>query len=157
MLTARFYLKDSAVQSFIKRLEDKLPAEKGIVHWEKIQFSRTAVWNAPFVGHRTALWERTAVAVELFLQNDSLKTLDGSMDNNRQSNLKAGKAYKDLLKDNTQLMPDLEDVVKIQRVTNFLWGIGLGRLSSAIRRNRLTFEKMHKLTDQDWREIGIRN
>ena len=153
VLTGRFLLKDSAVQAYIQRLEAKLPADRGIVHWERIQFTRLGVWNAPFVGHRTALWVRTAIAVELFLQNDSLKSLDGTMES-RSQNLKAGKAYKDLLKGGTQIMPELEDVVKIQRVTNFLWSIGLGRLSSAIRRNRLTFERMNRLTDQDWREMG---
>lgn len=151
VLTGRFHLKDSAVQSYIRRLEDKLPPEKGIVHWEKLEYGRISVWNVPFIGHRTGLTERTAIAVEVFLSNDSLKNLEP--DFHAGANVKAGKIYNQNMASAAE--GNVEDIVKVQRVTNFLWNIGLGRLSAAIRRNRLTFEKISKLTDQDWREMGI--
>ena len=44
---------------------------------------------------------------------------------------------------------------KINSVCEFLREIRLGRLAPAIRRHRLTFSKISKLTDLEWREIGI--
>lgn len=40
-------------------------------------------------------------------------------------------------------------------MTRFLREINLGRLAAPIRRHKLTFEKIVKLTDLEWREIGI--
>ena len=49
----------------------------------------------------------------------------------------------------------MDEQMKIHKVTQFLRDINLGRLAGTIRRNKLTFEKMEKLTDLEWREIGI--
>ena len=43
-----------------------VPKPLGAVHFEKIEYGRLGVWNAPFVGHRTGFTQRTAIAVELF-------------------------------------------------------------------------------------------
>ena len=68
VLSARFRLKADAIASYINRLTKQL-GDRGVVHWEALHFSLTEVWTRPFVGHRTGLLERTAVACELWLPN----------------------------------------------------------------------------------------
>lgn len=48
-----------------------------------------------------------------------------------------------------------DEQVRLQRVAEFLRDINLGRLSSVVRRNKLTFDRIQKLTDLEWREFGI--
>lgn len=169
ILTARFLLKGQAVHDYIQRLEKKLPKEKGFVHWERLEFGRLEVWNVPFIGHRTGFTARTAIAVELMLQDGKELSYENMMQSfspeiegstgrgtligggimNKSSIITMESSSKNIRRD------VLDEQVRIQRVTSFLKEINLGRLSAAVRRNKLTFEKIIKLTDADWRTIGI--
>lgn len=154
IFSIRFFFKFRAVREFIRRLEQRLPPEKGVVHWERLEFGRMEVWNMPFVGHRTGLTERTAIAVELFLSD--AKGLDGA-DVAEERGPRASRTSRKLIAmpRMTDRKEAVEEQAKVQRVTNFLRDVNLGRLSGIVRRNRITFERIAKITDLEWREIGI--
>mmetsp|Transcript_20862 Transcript_20862/g.52672 ORF Transcript_20862/g.52672 Transcript_20862/m.52672 type:complete len:334 (-) Transcript_20862:842-1843(-) len=150
ILTVRYRLKTSAVQDYIKRLKKKLPSDRGVVHWEKLEYGRAEVWNMTFVGHRTGLTQRTAIAVELLIQDQASRVIEKAQ---MEKTAQQGKLYK--VDANSSRRDAVAEQLKVARATQFLRAIHLGRLSGQFRRARLTFEKIRRLTDADWRDMGI--
>lgn len=74
VLTVRFNQKGTAVNAYIDRLKANMPSDKGVVHFEKLEYGRMEVWNMSFMGHRTGLTQRTAVAIELWLMDRNAPT-----------------------------------------------------------------------------------
>ncbi|CAD7929318.1 unnamed protein product [Amoebophrya sp. A25] len=150
ILTVRYRLKVSAVMDYIKRLKKKIPAEKGVIHHEQLEYGRAEVWNMTFVGHRTGLTQRTAIAAEIFIQDQASRVIEKA---EQEKTAQQGKLFKvDAM---SQRRDAVAEQLKVARATQFLRAINLGRLSGQFRRARLTFEKITRLTDTDWRELGI--
>lgn len=168
IFSVRFTLKSMQIRSYIERLDDKLQGDLekggkplGAVHFERIEYSRTEIWNHPFVGHRTGFVQRTALAVELFLDNPEIVAANKQKmqaQNEAMARKKAaGDAEEASQKKKKQI--DWSQVetpgMEINKVMDFLQQIHLGRLAATIRRSRMTFDRMEKLTDLEWRDLGV--
>ncbi|CAD7941355.1 unnamed protein product [Amoebophrya sp. A120] len=150
ILTVRYRLKVIAVQDYVKRLKKRIPADKGIIHSENLEYGRAEVWNMSFVGHRTGLTQRTAIAAELWIQDQASRVIEKAQN---ERTAQQGKLYK--VDNNSSRRDAVAEQLKVARATQFLRAINLGRLSGQFRRARLTFEKIRRLTDADWRDMGI--
>jgi len=164
--TIRFTLKGWEISKFVARL-DKHVSGKGCVHFEKLEYTRWGVWDAAFVGTRTGFTQRTAIAVELFLDNPEEMLEKERLHNQRQSRAEElqnmdSEARKFFQEQNAQkegrsVDPKLlvDPAQKTNEVIAFLQELHLVRLAPIVRKHRMDFAQMESMTDQDWRALGI--
>lgn len=169
--TVRFTLKGWEMAKFVRRLDEHVNRggqQKGCVHFERLEYTRWGVWDAAFVGTRTGFTQRTAIAVELFLDNpeemlekerlhkarESRQEELKNMDSDSKKFFKEQQMKEQALK---TLDPALlvDPAQKTNEVIGFLQELHLVRLAPTVRKHRLDFADMESMTDQDWRVLGI--
>lgn len=171
-ISVRYWLKGMEIQNFINRLNDHLSRdgrETGCVHFENLQYSRWGVWDAAFVGLRSGFTQRTAIACELFLDDPEgmisrereFKEREQKLES-LQQNMATDTDTRDFFREKKErearpIDPDrlLDPAAKTNEVIAFLQDIHLVRLAPMVRRTRLTFADMERMTDLDWRTLGV--